>query len=90
MFFLSKKKNPHDMFCLVCHVIVTILLFLAAVASIVGALTAHYDLRAETLIFGTNAGSLSLIAFGLTATLFMKSLKACMSECEVCGTNGKK
>lgn len=90
MFSFSKKKNPHDMTCLVCHVIVTILLFLAAVASLLGALTAHYDMRAGTLIFGTNADSLSLIAFGLTATLFMKSLKACMSGCEACGTNAEK
>ncbi len=87
--FFSKKKNPHDTFCLVCHIIVAVMLFLASIAALLGALMAHYDPRSSTLIFGTNADSLSLIAFALTTTLWMKAVKCCMSSCDVC-TTGKK
>lgn len=90
MFFLSKKKMQHDTGCLVCHVVVSVLLFLATVAAITGVVMSHYDARSDILIFGTNASSLSLIAFAFCLTQWMKSLKYCMTKCEVCGVNGKK
>ena len=91
MFFSSKKKNPHDTGCLVCHIVVSVLMLLATIASLIGVIMAHYDIRQGTLIFGTNAGSLSLVAFVLATTLWMKSMKSCMGSCDMCMTgNGKK
>ena len=90
MFFSSKKKNPHDTACMVCHVIVAFLLFLVSCASLAGVVMAHVDTRMQTVVFGTNAGSLSLLTFAIALTLWMKSMKYCMSACEVCGVNGKK
>lgn len=89
MFFFSKKKNPHETACLVCHIIISVLLLLASVAALTGIVMAHQDARG-LLLFGTNAGSLSLIAFALCVTLWMKSLKACMSSCEACEVVKKK
>lgn len=90
MFMFSKKKNPHETCCMACHVIVSILLLLAAVAALLGVFTANYDMRSGTMLLGSNAGSLSLIAFALCVTLWMKSMKSCMSSCEACGVTGKK
>ena len=90
--FFGKKKNPHDVGCFLCHVIVTILLFVASLVALIEVIVSHYAVtaRATTMVFGTNAGSLSIIAFAVTTTLWMKALKACMVGCEACGTVGKK
>ena len=92
--FFGKKKNPHDTGCFVCHVLVSILLLVATLASLLEVLSSHYavvsGMRDPTLVFGTNAGALSLIAFAITITLWVKSFKACVSGCEACGINGKK
>ena len=90
MFFLSKKKNPHDTCCMACHVIVAFLLFLASVASLVGVAMAHYNMRTGILAFGSMTGSLSLLALAACLTLWMYAMKKCMMGCDVCGTNGKK
>ncbi len=87
---LLKKKNPHMSSCLVCHALVAVLLFLAFIGSFMGTLMAHYDVRNHSMIFGTMGGSLALIAFVYCTTSWMKSMKACMDKCEMCGTNGKK
>ena len=92
--FFSKKKNPHDPACFVCHVIVSILLFIATLAALMEVLTSHYVVlkgaREATLLFGTNAGSLSLLTFAIIVTLWVKSFKACVTGCEACGITGKK
>lgn len=92
--FFGKKKNPHETGCFVSHVVVTVLLFLAALASLLEAIMAHYKIpegmHTYVFVFGTNAGALSLIAFAITTALWVKSFKACMMGCEACGTNGKK
>lgn len=94
MMFFCKKKNPHNAGCFVCHLIVTILLFIATLTALMEVLSSHYAVlngaRAATMVFGTNAGSLSLIAFAVTITFWAKSFKACVSGCEACGVNGKK
>jgi hypothetical protein len=82
MFF--HKKPPHKSGCLACHIIVTVLLFLGALASLVGVVMAHIDPVDRVLVFGTSAASLSLIAFAVTSTFCMKQLKTCMSSCDVC------
>lgn len=92
--FFGKKKNPHDTGCFICHVFVTILLFVATLAALMEVLSTHYavvkGMHDPTMVFGTNAGSLSLIAFAVTITFWVKSFKACVSGCEACGINGKK
>lgn len=96
--FFGKKKNPHDTACLVCHVVIAVLLFLAALAALVGVIMSHYGAmllaqdsgQSAMMLFGTNAGSLSLIAFAFTTAVWVKSLKSCMMACDACGTNGKK
>ena len=96
--FFGKKKNPHETPCMVTHIVVAMLLFLAALASLLGVIMSHYAAmvlaqdngQSAMMLFGTNAGSLSLISFAITTAIWVKSLKACMMGCEACGTNGKK
>ncbi|NOS67051.1 MAG: hypothetical protein HOO67_01655 [Candidatus Peribacteraceae bacterium] len=92
--FFGKKKNPHDNACFACHIVVTVLLFLATLAALLETVMAHYlipvGMREYMFVFGTNAGALSLIAFAVTVSLWVKSLKACITGCEACGTIGKK
>lgn len=90
MFFLTKKKNPHETGCMACHAIVAILLFAATLASLLGVLVAHYDTETGAMIFGTASGSLSLLAFVVSLSFCMKSMMNCMSNCDACAMNGKK
>lgn len=75
---------------MICHLIVAFLLSLVTVAALFGVVMAHFDVRQQVLIFGTNAGSLSLLTFAISLTLWMKAMKCCMSGCDVCGTTPKK
>lgn len=84
-----KKKPTHTTPCLVVHVIVAVLLFVAALAALVGVYNSHV-LKAGVVVFGTSSGSLSLIAFAVTLAFFMKAMKHCCGPCEACGINGKK
>ncbi len=79
--FFSKKKNPHDVACFVCHVIVSVLLLLVSVAALANVLAAHYSMELEMFVFGTNAGPLSLLALAISISLWMKSMMACMTGC---------
>ncbi|MSR87502.1 hypothetical protein EXS70_05045 [Candidatus Peribacteria bacterium] len=88
--FLTKKKNPHDTWCLVCHIIVTVVLLLASIVSLLGTFMAHYNTQESVLVFGSMAGSLSLIALGVCLALWMNAVKNCMSQCDVCKPNAKK
>ena len=88
--FLSKKKNTHETTCFVCHVIVSLLLLAVSAAALANVLASHYSIERAMFVFGTNAGPLSLIAFSISISLWMKSIIACMSGCAACGTNGKK
>lgn len=90
MLFTSKKKPVHDDGCMICHLIVAFVLSLVTVAALFGVVMAHIDPRQQVLIFGTNAGSLSLLTFAISLTLWMQAMKYCMSGCEVCGTVAKK
>lgn len=82
MFF--HKKPPHKTGCLVCHIVASVFLFLTSVAALVGVVLAHYDAGSNTLVFGTNAASLSLIAFAISLSLLMYQCKCAMSSCDVC------
>jgi hypothetical protein len=89
MFFFH-KKNPHETSCLVCHVLVCIILFLVVLASLVGAVTAHYNFVENYVVFGTTQGALSLLALAVSLTLWMYQMRACMGSCEMCMTGSKK
>ena len=80
MFF--HKKAPHTPGCMVVHLLVALLLFLGSVASLVGVYKSH--VMPEGLTFGTTSGSLALLAFAVTITLFLKQVKNCFMKCEVC------
>jgi hypothetical protein len=64
------------------HGVVTVLLFLCALAALVGVYKSHF--LAVGLTFGTTQGSLSLIAFAVTITVAMKQLIKCYTKCDVC------
>ena len=55
--------------------IVTLLLFLGAVASVVGVYNAHVVDGVTT--FGSSAGSLALLAFAVTVAIWLKHMKCC-------------
>lgn len=90
MFFSSRKKNPHDTCCMTCHIVVAFFLFLTSVSALVGVVMAHYNADAGVLVFGSMTGSLSLLAFAVSLSLWMHAMKNCMSACDACGVNGKK
>lgn len=71
------------------HLVIAALLFLAACAALIGVVMAHIDVvegQVVGLVFGTTSSSLSLLAFGASVMLWLKSLKACCMKCEVCNT----
>ena len=79
--FFSKKK-PHMIGCLICHVVVAILLFLTALGALCNLVQTYYI--GGKIIFAGTPGSLALIAFAISMSLWMQSMKSCMGECEVC------
>lgn len=82
MFF--HKKATHQPGCMAFHIIVSIFLFLASIVSFVGVIMAHYSPVDSTLVFGTPAASLAIIAFAVSITFLTKSCKSCVSSCEAC------
>lgn len=83
---LFGKKAPHVPACMVLNLVVAALLLLAAIAALLGVTMTHFE-NGDTgigLVLGTMNGSLALIAFALTSTLFLKQLKHCCMKCEVC------
>ena len=86
MFFNNKKKLPHDTCCMACHAVVAIMLFAASLASLLGLVAAHIDVELGMPVFGTVSGSLALLAFGVSLTLWMHAMRAWMTDCEACGT----
>ncbi len=89
MFMLnSKKKALHSSECMALHVVVMLLLLFVAIASGIGVYMAH--VTAQGLVFGAPAGSLAILSFVVSVLAFIKSLKACMSPCEVCAMPHKK
>lgn len=70
------------------HIIAAILMFLATVASAMGVYMAHF--QPDGTYFGTSTTSLSLIAFAVCLTFFMKQMIACLAPCDVCTPAKKK
>ncbi|MFA6523220.1 MAG: hypothetical protein WCS85_02530 [Candidatus Peribacteraceae bacterium] len=68
---------------MITHLVVAALLFLMAVASLVGVVLSHV-LTTGGLMFGSSSGSLSIIAFSVSVMTFMKIMRACMGKGECC------
>ncbi len=77
------KKSTHGATCLAVHVVVTVLLFVASIAALLGVYKAH--MLSSGAAFGTTSGSLSLVAFSITLSLCIYQLKCCLTKCEACG-----
>ena len=88
MFFY--KKAPHQPCCLAFHITAAVLMFLVTVAAFVGVITAHISPMDGAVVFGSPAGSLAIVAFGLSLIFLVKTCKGCMSSCEACMMPGKK
>ncbi|MBI3331637.1 hypothetical protein HYZ99_01615 [Candidatus Peregrinibacteria bacterium] len=80
---MFKKKSPHVGACMALHVVVSVLLFVAAVAAILGVYKAH--VLSTGLAFGTTSGSLALVALAIVLHTWMKQTIACVTKCEACG-----
>ena len=72
---MAKKPPPGCSPCKFIQWIVCLLLFIGAVASIVGVYKAHVVDGVTT--FGTTPGSMALIAFAITITVWLKMMKEC-------------
>jgi len=59
--------------------IVNVLMFLAMLASLAGIYETHFVGAGAT--FGTTGASLSLIAFAITAHLWVKQMACCLGSC---------
>lgn len=58
------------------------LLLFVCIAAFIGVFKAH--ILPDGLYFGTSTASLSLIAFAISVTLFIKQVNACATPCEAC------
>lgn len=88
MAFMHKKGSNCSTGCMVTKWILCVLLLLTAIAAIIGVYETHVVIGTDparfALQFGSTSGSLAIIAFAISATLWMKQLVCCMSKCEVC------
>jgi hypothetical protein len=83
MFF--GKKSPHKTGCMIFHMIIAVLLFLAMIAALVGVYMTHF--LSTGLVFGTTSGSLAITAFAIATAVFIKAMKSCCDG--KCACNGK-
>jgi len=60
--------------------VVCVLMFLAMLASVAGIYETHFIGAGAT--FGTTGSSLSLIAFAITATAWLRTLSCCLGSCD--------
>lgn len=89
---MFSKKPTHKTPCLVMHLLIAALLLLVSLLSLLGVFLSHIltsthdGVTTTTLAFGTSSGSLSIIAFAVSVTCFLKQLKASWSKCEACSS----
>ncbi len=74
MLFGSSKKSSADPASLAMQIVVSALLFLASLASLVGLVLSHVNLDRGTLTFGSSGGSLAILAFAVTVSLWSHSM----------------
>lgn len=74
--------------CMVTKWALVVFLFLTTVASLVGVYQTHILIGTDpaqfAMQFGSTSGSLAILAFAVSAKIWMKQLMACMGDCEVC------
>lgn len=87
MFNGKKNGGCHTTGCLVTHIVVAALLFLATVVALASLYATHIlpdGTGGTRLAFETGNGSLSVIAFVVSLLAFLKSMKACMIAGDCC------
>ena len=89
MAILSKKQPAScSVGCKIMKMVSTLLLFVVAVAALVGVYETHVitgtDASRMMLQFGSTSGSLAIVAFVLSFVAFLKHMCACMAPCAVC------
>ena len=88
MAILSKKGSQCPTGCMLTKWVICILLFLAAVASLIGVYETHTAIGTDpmsfSLQFGSTGGSLAILAFCVAVLAWKKQLVSCMSACEIC------
>ncbi len=88
MALMGKKKTGCSTGCLITKWALCALLFLAAVAALIGVYETHVITGTDpvrfALQFGSTSGSLAIIAFAVASVSWMKQMLCCLSSCEVC------
>ncbi len=76
---LGSKKMDKCTGCMVTNWVVTLLLFVTSIASALGAYMAHFPTEEGMVVptFGTTTGSLSILAFAVSISLWIKHMKGC-------------
>ncbi len=89
MAILSKKQPVCSTPCMIMKWVVCVLLLITSIAALVGVYETHVILGTDparfAVQFGSTSGSLAIIAFALSVTMWGKKMAACMSgHCEIC------
>jgi uncharacterized membrane protein len=68
--------------------VICILLFLVAIASLIGVYETHTAIGTDPMTFamqfGSTGGSLAILAFCVAVLSWKKQVISCMGKCEVC------
>jgi L-cystine uptake protein TcyP (sodium:dicarboxylate symporter family) len=87
MALLAKKQKPQTCVlpCQISKWTVCALLFVVALAALVGVFQTHFiDISPLRIQFGSTGGSLSILAFTVAIMAWGKKMSICMSSCAVC------
>ncbi|OGJ60516.1 hypothetical protein A3A67_02715 [Candidatus Peribacteria bacterium RIFCSPLOWO2_01_FULL_51_18] len=89
MGLLHSKKNGCSAGCILMKWLVMVLLFLATVAALIGTFTTHFMRLPSGLEmqFGSTGGSLAILAFVASVSVWVKHTIKLGQKCEVC--NGR-
>ena len=80
------KASKGSAMCGVCwgvSLILAILGLLATLAAVIGVFKAHYPIPGEGWVFGSTAGSLSLLALAVNFFFLKKAMSMCPCQCNV-------
>lgn len=89
MALMSKKAPQCSTGCMIAKWVICILLFLVAVAALIGVYETHVIIGSDPasfkMQFGSTSGSLAIMAFAIAVSTWFKKLVSCMGKCEICG-----
>ena len=85
MALIAKKQPVCVLPCRIIKWTMCALLFIAALAALVGVFQTHViDMSPMRIQCGTTSGSLSIVAFTLSVMAWGKKFAICMGKCEIC------